>query len=322
MPAYARRLRARRDARPVVAIQPSSRGFDASALEEATVPTGLGDQMGADEPLALDPPRVSVVIPTLNEAKNIPHVFARLPSDVYEIVLVDGNSADGTVEVARELYPEVRIVGQPGRGKGDALAAGFAAARGDIIVMIDADGSQRPEEIPSYVAALTAGADFAKGSRFMEGGGSADITALRRAGNRVLTFLANRLHGSRYTDLCYGYNAFWASCLPHMDVDCSGFEVETLINVRIARAGLAVTEIPSFEDCRLHGESNLNTFRDGFRVLRTLWRERRRMPVATLRPDGGSAAAGRRHRAGPTGAPPRRPPTTGRARWPGPRVRP
>ncbi len=226
-------------------------------------------------------PRVSVVIPTLNEAKNLPHVFARLPDDIYEIVLVDGASTDGTVEVARDLYPEVRILGQPGRGKGDALAAGFAACRGDIIVMIDADGSQRPEEIATYVAALRAGADFAKGSRFMAGGGSADITLMRKAGNWVLTRVANRVYGSTYSDLCYGYNAFWAGCLPHMDVDCSGFEVETLINVRIARAGLVVVEVPSFEDCRIHGQSNLNTFRDGLRVLRTLWRERARQPLAS-----------------------------------------
>jgi glycosyltransferase involved in cell wall biosynthesis len=225
--------------------------------------------------------RVSVVIPTLNEAKNLPHVFARLPDDIYEIIVVDGASTDGTADVARRLFPEVRIVGQPGRGKGDALTAGFAACRGEIIVMIDADGSQRPEEIPAYVAALLAGADFAKGSRFLPGGGSADITLMRKAGNWVLTRVANRVYGSTYSDLCYGFNAFWAGCLPHMDVDCSGFEVETLINVRIARAGLSVVEVPSFEDCRIHGQSNLNTFRDGLRVLRTLWRERARQPLAS-----------------------------------------
>jgi glycosyltransferase involved in cell wall biosynthesis len=248
--------------------------------------TELGVQgPGAPEPVGVaETPRVSVVIPTLNEAKNLPHVFSRLPGNIYEIVLVDGASTDGTVEVARELFPDVRILGQPGRGKGDALAAGFSACRGEIIVMIDADGSQRPEEIPDYVAALIAGADFAKGSRFLEGGGSADITAMRKVGNWVLTRIANRLYGSTYTDLCYGYNAFWTRCLPHMDVDCSGFEVETLINVRIAKAGLVVTEVPSFEECRIHGQSNLNTFRDGFRVLRTLWRERKREPLPQLAP--------------------------------------
>jgi glycosyltransferase involved in cell wall biosynthesis len=226
--------------------------------------------------------RVSVVIPALNEAKNLPHVFARLPADIDEIVLVDGNSTDGTAEVARALFPAVRIVGQTRRGKGNALSCGFAACRGDIIVMVDADGSADPREIPRFVHALVDGADFAKGSRFLDGGGSADITAVRRLGNAFLGGLVNVLFRTRYTDLCYGYNAFWARCLPHMNVDCDGFEVETLINIRVARAGLVVTEVPSYEQSRIHGESNLNAVRDGFRVLRTIVRERlRRQAPAT-----------------------------------------
>jgi glycosyltransferase involved in cell wall biosynthesis len=219
-------------------------------------------------------PRVSVVIPTLNEAKNLPHVFATLPADIFEVVLVDGRSTDDTVEVARDLYPDVRIVGQTGKGKGNALACGFAACRGDVIVMLDADGSANGQEIPRFVDALVAGADFAKGSRFAEGGGSSDITPLRGAGNWFFSTLVNVLFGTRYSDLCYGYNAFWAHCLPHMSVDCDGFEVETLINIRVARSGLTIAEVPSFEEDRIHGESNLRTFRDGFRVLRTIFRER------------------------------------------------
>ncbi len=124
-----------------------------------------------------------MVIPALNEAENLPHVLATLPADTYELVLVDGHSIDGTSTVAREHYPTVRIVGQPGRGKGDALRAGFAACSGDVIVMMDADGSTDGAEIERFVAALVDGADYAKGSRFMAGGGSEDITLLRRAGN-------------------------------------------------------------------------------------------------------------------------------------------
>lgn len=233
-------------------------------------------------------PRISVVIPTLNEAANLPHVMSKLPEDIYELVLVDGNSTDGTVEVARELYPTVRIVGQSGRGKGNALVSGFDACEGDIIVMIDADGSMDPDEIELFVAALVEGADFVKGSRFMEGGGSTDLTMTRRFGNLFFTRFTNLLYRCRYTDLCYGYNAFWADCLPVINVDCSGFEVETLINIRIAKAGLSVAEVPSFERNRIHGESNLRTFRDGLRVLRTILRERlpRRRPMSsgTLEP--------------------------------------
>ncbi|WP_369053497.1 glycosyltransferase family 2 protein [Kineococcus terrestris] len=235
-------------------------------------------------------PRVSVVVPTYNEAANLPHVFALLPEDLHEVIVVDGRSTDGTIETAKVLRPDVKIVLQNRRGKGNAMACGFAAVTGDVIVMLDADGSAHPGEIERYVAALTAGAHFAKGSRFIAGGGSTDITRLRKVGNWGLNLVANVLFGTRYTDLCYGYNAFWTQCLQVLELDPSGeskdekrwgdgFEIETLINTRIAKSKLTITEVPSFEHPRIHGESNLNTFRDGFRVLTALVVERLRKPV-------------------------------------------
>ena len=232
-------------------------------------------------------PTVSVIIPARNEAANLPAVIARFPADLFEVILVDGHSTDGTVEVARELIPAVRVFHQEGRGKGDALAIGFAAARGDVIVMLDADGSADAVEIPRFVAALVAGADFVKGSRFAQGGGSSDITVTRRLGNRALCSLVNRAYGMSYTDLCYGYNAFWADCLPLLRLTWpgsplaasgsapfgTGFEVETTLNIRAAKAGLTVWEVPSFERPRIHGQSNLNAIRDGLRILRAIWDE-------------------------------------------------
>src|SRR6516162_2648609 len=159
-------------------------------------------------------PRVSVVVPALNEARNLPHVFARIPEDIYELILVDGHSVDDTVRVARELRPGVRVVMQTRTGKGNALACGFAAATGDVIAMIDADGSADPREIPRFVKALVEGADFAKGTRFAAGGGSHDITRLRRLGNRALSTLVNLCYGTRYSDLCYGFNVFWRRITP------------------------------------------------------------------------------------------------------------
>jgi hypothetical protein len=227
-----------------------------------------------DGPVSLEsPPRVSVVIPALNEAENLRHVLPRLPQGLHEVILVDGHSTDGTSQVAVEEYPSIRIVAQSGRGKGDAFQAGFAAVTGEIIVMLDADGSADPAEIPRFVDCLIRGADFAKGSRYIEGGGSADLTMIRQLGNWALSRTANLLYGTRYTDLCYGYNAFWVQCLPYLSVDVAGFEVETLLNVRVAKAGLQVAEVPSFEAERIHGDSHLRTFRDGFRVLRTMVRE-------------------------------------------------
>lgn len=231
-------------------------------------------------------PKVSVVVPTRNEASNLPLVFSRLPVDIYEVLVVDGRSTDGTVEVARTLRPDVRVVEQRGKGKGDALALGFLHARGDIVVTLDADGSADAAEIPRFVAALVAGADFAKGSRFLHGGGSADITGIRSMGNKALCAVANRAYGAHFTDLCYGFNAFWLDCLDHLGAAWpwfgdgesvpefgTGFEVETVINVRSVKSGLVVWEVPSFECRRLHGASNLNAVRDGLRIVRTLWRE-------------------------------------------------
>jgi glycosyltransferase involved in cell wall biosynthesis len=242
-------------------------------------------------PVCLVPwPRVSVVIPALNEARNLPHVFGQIPPTVYEVILVDGRSVDDTVAVARQLWPGVRVVAQNRSGKGNALACGFAAATGDIIAMIDADGSADPGEIPQFVRALLTGADFAKGTRTGVGGGSEDITRLRHTGNRLLSLLFNACYQTRYTDLCYGYNVFWRRFVPVLSLDSTsppregedgrlwgdGFEIETLIHIRVAKSGLKVTEVSSFEHSRIHGVSNLSAFSDGMRVLRTIVAERRR----------------------------------------------
>ncbi|GIM93131.1 glycosyltransferase family 2 protein [Paractinoplanes toevensis] len=229
-------------------------------------------------------PRVSVVVPAMNEARNLPHVLGHMPKDIDEVILVDGNSVDDTVEVARKCWPGIIVVNQARKGKGNALAAGFAACTGDYIVMIDADGSMDPREISRFTAALDAGADYAKGSRFAKGGGSDDITRLRKVGNWGLNFMTNVLFRTHFSDLCYGYNAFRKDCVPifglpdHTDATAprwgDGFEIETLINTRVAKSGVRIDEVASFEFRRMYGESNLQTFRDGFRVVRTIMRER------------------------------------------------
>ncbi len=233
-------------------------------------------------------PSVSVVVPARNEAANLRHVLPLLDAD-YEVILVDGHSVDDTIAVAREVRPDITVVQQTRRGKGNALACGFAAASNDIVVMFDADGSADPAEIPRFAQTLCAGADFAKGSRFAPGGGSHDITLLRKLGNEGLNFLANLAFRTSFTDLCYGYNAFWRDLvvvleLPDTEASAEaapmlwgdGFEIETVINCRFAAAGVEIHEVPSVELSRIHGESNLRTFSDGARVLRTIVAERRR----------------------------------------------
>jgi glycosyltransferase involved in cell wall biosynthesis len=234
-------------------------------------------------------PLISIVVPALNEALNLSVVLPQLPH-VHEVIVVDGGSVDGTLMAARRARPDVVTVVQSRKGKGNALAEGFARVTGDIVVMFDADGSADAAEIGRFVEALKAGSDFAKGSRFTAGGGSADITRVRRLGNRFLNGIFNVAFRTRYSDLCYGYNAFWADLVPLLDLPDhtapapasgkmlwgDGFEIETVINCRFAAAKVAITEVPSVEKLRMFGESNLRAVSDGFRVLRTLLTEWRR----------------------------------------------
>jgi glycosyltransferase involved in cell wall biosynthesis len=217
---------------------------------------------------------VSVVIPTLNEEKNIAWVLERMPPIVDEVVLVDGHSSDRTVEVARSVRPDVVVAKQRFRGKGDAVRVALTAATSDLIVMIDADGSMKPSEIHRFVTPLMNGYDFVKGSRFLEGGGSTDLTPLRNLGNQALVRLTNAMFLVRFTDLCYGFCSFRRSCVPTLALTAHGFEIETELVLHALKANLRIAEVPSMELSRRRGASNLHTFRDGQRVLRTLIRER------------------------------------------------
>jgi Glycosyl transferase family 2/GAF domain len=219
--------------------------------------------------------RVSVVIPTLNEAKNLPLVLPRIPTDIVdEVILVDGESTDGTVEVARSILPSVKVVLAPRPGKGAAMCAGYRASTGDVIIVLDADGSNDPREIPRYLRALAEGADFVKGSRFAHHGGTTDMPRYRQMGNGGFVMLVNLLFGSKFTDLCYGYHAFWRYCLDVLDFShCDGFEIDTALYLRAVRERLRIVEVPSFEGYRFFGVGKLQTVPDGFRVLTTIFGE-------------------------------------------------
>ena len=217
---------------------------------------------------------VSLVIPAKNEARNLATVLENLPDCVDEVILVDGRSSDVTQLMASTCRPGIRIIDESAAGKGHALRTGFEAARSDVIVAMDADGSMSPNEIHQIIYFMDHGFDFVKGSRFVAGGGSLDITPLRKLGNRALLLLANHLFETQLTDLCYGFFGFRRQYLKHLQLTSAGFEIETELTIRAVTAGLRIAEVPSLELPRRSGRSSLRSFPDGFRVLRTLLEER------------------------------------------------
>ncbi len=216
-------------------------------------------------------PYVSVVIPTLNEEKNIRSaikgVKAALRGFNYEIIVVDKFSSDRTVEYSRSLG--ARIV-YAGKGKGYGLRKGFDSSIGDIIISMDADLSNRPDEIKLIVAGLETGYDICMGSRFIIGGGSEDMSLLRKMGNGFFVGLVNIIYHANYTDMCYGYRGFRRNVIKRLKLRSIGFGIEAEINIRAKRAGLKILEVPSFEKKRSSGESNLRTFKDGYVILKTI----------------------------------------------------
>ena len=204
-------------------------------------------------------------------------MLERIPDWVEEVVVVDGFSSDRTVEVAYATRPDIRVITQRGRGKGAALRTGFEDASCDYIIAIDADGSMEPAEIEYYVAALEQGYELVKGSRHLRASGSLDLTLIRRLGNTALVGTVNLLWGCTFSDLCYGYFGFRRDRLDALGLTSGGFEIETEIAVRAVAAGLRIAEVPSVELLRHHGTSNLNAWRDGWRIVRLLARER--LPV-------------------------------------------
>ncbi len=217
-------------------------------------------------------PPVSVIICTLNEAENLPHVLPKIPDWVDEILLVDGNSTDNTIEVAKKLKPYIKIVTQPGKGKGDALKFGIAQAEGDIIVTMDADGSTDPFDLPKYIEPLTNGYDFAKGSRFLNA--SPKMPLYHKFGNWVLTKTSNILFGTKYTDVCSGYNAIRKEDFLKLNLHYDGFEMEQEMVVKAKKAGLKVVEIRQIDKGRIANISKVSSFKQGFTDFFIIIKER------------------------------------------------
>ena len=223
--------------------------------------------------------RITLIIPAKNEEKNILHLLRKLPDSVHEIIVIDGNSTDNTFSVANEYSKTIKVIKQKTKGKGAALSRGFCLATGDFIITIDADGSNEPNEIQNFIEGFQKGFQLVKGSRYLSGGGSEDITWFRSLGNIFLTNLVNLLYNKKWSDLAYGYIGISKDLLDKLKISNfdepnsskfkygSGFEIEALICCRAIKKGAKIIEIPSFEKSRVYGSSNLKSIPDGIRAL-------------------------------------------------------
>lgn len=235
---------------------------------KSDLPLGLLPKV--DKPMPLN---VGIAIPAKDEEKNLEYVLSELKNVGFKNVLViDGLSSDGTVKVAARNG--AKIVLQDGRGKGAAVRQVLNGdyLDVDVLVLMDADGSMSPLEVPRFVKAISNGADIAKGSRFIADGGSNDLTLLRRIGNKFFTTCVNMIWSAKFTDLCYGFVALSRRAVQKLApvLKANDFEIETELFIKAQKLGLKIVEVPSFEHRRRSGRSNLHTFRDGLKILRTI----------------------------------------------------
>jgi len=219
-------------------------------------------------------PKISVIICTLNEAENLSYVMPKIPNWVDEIILVDARSTDRTVEVARKLRPDIRILQQPGKGKGNALKYGIENASGEIIVTLDADGQTDPAEMPRFIEPLLSGYDFAKGSRLVSGRPSS-MPWHRWFGNYLIFNTCNALYHTKFTDLCCGYNAFWRKILLEANLWAKdNWNYEPFIIAKLLKGRLKIIEIAYDYKARINGRSRLSDWKQGLTAIKVLIRER------------------------------------------------
>ncbi len=217
---------------------------------------------------------VTVLICTLNEEDNLPSKLQKIPVWVDEVLIVDGHSTDKTVEVAKEICPEIKVVYQPGKGKGNALKIGIENATGDIIVTLDADNATDPAEMPKFIDKLLLGYDYIKGTRFVSGR-AYNKPFHRVLGNWIITMTFDVLFFRLYTDMCSGYNAYWRKNVQEIQIfSTDGYENEPLINARIAKSRLNVIEVGHSDHGRSKGDVKESSWRQGVKAIKSITRER------------------------------------------------
>jgi glycosyltransferase involved in cell wall biosynthesis len=221
--------------------------------------------------------KVSVVIPVFNERDSLPLVVGDIPAGVVsEIVVVDNASTDGTNLVAQRL--PVRLVREGRRGYGSACLAGVAAIRPDppdVLVFLDGDYSDHPEEMPLLLHAIEEGADLVIGSRALGRAEAGALLPQARFGNRLACWLILLLYGHRYTDLGPFRAVRW-SAYERLGMEDTNFGWTCEMQVKALRQGLKVTEVPVSYRRRV-GVSKITgtlsgTLRAGYKILWTIAR--------------------------------------------------
>lgn len=218
--------------------------------------------------------KVSLVIPTRNEEGCIGKVLGEIPRKlVDEVIIVDGHSTDKTItEIKKFLKRSDKLVHQSKLGYGAAFLEGFKKVTGDVVIMMDADGSHNPKGIGEIINKLKLGYEFVMASRYAKGGKSDDDTLIRFLGNKIFTWMTNVVHGTNVTDSLYLFSAISKKQLGKLKLESSGFEFCTEIIVKAHRAGLKFAEIPTTERKRYAGKSKVNSIVHGFKILRMILR--------------------------------------------------
>jgi len=216
--------------------------------------------------------KVSVIVITLNEVDCVPHVLAGIPKDIVdEILVVDGHSTDGTPERVRKLG--YKVIMQEKKGYGMAFIEGVQHAQGDILILMNGDGSQDPKYIPDFLKKIQEGYKVVFASRYLKGAGSADDTLLTLVGNKVFTFLTNLLCGTGISDSLFMYAAIERDVFKSIDLNYWNFEFCVAVPIRVHKKGYIFAEIPTFELKRLHGTKKVHAFFHGLRILWVIIRE-------------------------------------------------
>jgi dolichol-phosphate mannosyltransferase len=208
-------------------------------------------------------PRISVIIPARNEVTNLPFVIEHARPYADELLVVDGHSSDGTAQKALELG--ARVVVDNGVGKGDAVRVGIAEARGDILVLIDADCSHNPHDIPALVAPILDGtAEHVTGSRML--GGSEELHGdfakfVRCLGSDIITLGINYRYGVALTDSQNGFRALRADVARQLDLREEITTIEQEMIIKTLALGYRVVEVPARESVRRAGASCIDVKR-------------------------------------------------------------